>query len=199
MIDDIAVPQERLAKPATRAVARTAALILLLLLGLPVAVWLDLRSLSDHSLRFEADELASAINNIRTYYSRNVVGRVLASPGATRVVHNYQEVRGGIPIPATLSIELGDVVSAQDGSTRYRFFSDYPFANRASHEFDAFEQAALETLRQNPHQIVSDVSGSIFSQRIRLVSPVIMGGECVSCHNTHPESPKRDWKIGDVR
>jgi class 3 adenylate cyclase len=26
-----------------------------------------------------------------------------------------------------------------------------------------------------------------------------MGATCVSCHNTHPESPKRDWKIGDVR
>ena len=26
-----------------------------------------------------------------------------------------------------------------------------------------------------------------------------MGPACVSCHNTHPESPKRDWSVGDVR
>ena len=26
-----------------------------------------------------------------------------------------------------------------------------------------------------------------------------MGQACVACHNTHPESPKRDWKVGDVR
>ena len=26
-----------------------------------------------------------------------------------------------------------------------------------------------------------------------------MGAACVSCHNSHPESPKRDWKVGDVR
>ena len=26
-----------------------------------------------------------------------------------------------------------------------------------------------------------------------------MGAACVNCHNTHPESPKRDWKVGDVR
>ena len=26
-----------------------------------------------------------------------------------------------------------------------------------------------------------------------------MGPACVSCHNSHPESPKRDWKVGDVR
>ena len=22
---------------------------------------------------------------------------------------------------------------------------------------------------------------------------------CVACHNTHPDSPKTDWKVGDVR
>jgi class 3 adenylate cyclase len=26
-----------------------------------------------------------------------------------------------------------------------------------------------------------------------------MGAACVACHNSHPESPKRDWKVGDVR
>ena len=27
----------------------------------------------------------------------------------------------------------------------------------------------------------------------------MMESACVNCHNSHPESPKRDWKIGDVR
>ena len=31
------------------------------------------------------------------------------------------------------------------------------------------------------------------------MAPVIMGAACVACHNSHPESPKRDWKVGDVR
>lgn len=26
-----------------------------------------------------------------------------------------------------------------------------------------------------------------------------MGKSCVECHNSHPDSPKRDWKVGDVR
>ena len=26
-----------------------------------------------------------------------------------------------------------------------------------------------------------------------------MRAECVSCHNTHAESPKTDWKVGDLR
>src|SRR6516164_9383223 len=34
---------------------------------------------------------------------------------------------------------------------------------------------------------------------VRLIAPVIMDQPCVNCHNSHPESPKTDWKVGDVR
>lgn len=188
---------DRKNKPAS--LALMTALILAILAGLPLAVWLDLRSLSEHSLRSQADELGSAINNFRNYYSSNVVGRVLGAAGPTKVVNNYHEIPGAIPIPATLSLELGGVVSAQDGSIRYRFFSDYPFANRAPHVFDRFEREGLARLRENPQQVISEVSGSIFDRSIRVATPIIMAGECVGCHNSHPESPKRDWKTGDVR
>ena len=39
----------------------------------------------------------------------------------------------------------------------------------------------------------------MFSDQVRLIAPVIMGQACVDCHNSHPESPKLDWKVGDVR
>src|SRR5262245_32880303 len=31
------------------------------------------------------------------------------------------------------------------------------------------------------------------------MADVLTGEACVSCHNSHPDSPKKDWKIGDVR
>jgi len=34
---------------------------------------------------------------------------------------------------------------------------------------------------------------------VRFVVPIIMGPACVACHNSHPDSPKTDWKVGDVR
>src|SRR5262249_3669029 len=50
-----------------------------------------------------------------------------------------------------------------------------------------------------PTQHLSQVSSSVSSDRVRLIAPVVMGPACVNCHNAHPESPKRDWKVGDVR
>ena len=176
-------------------------LVLILLLGLPLAVWLDLQNLTNAALRRQASDLNSVITSMRGFYGSNVVGRVLAAPPGTttQVTHNYEAIPGAIPIPATLSLELGRVISEQQHNISYRFMSDYPFKNRAPHVLDGFERNALADLRADPHQLVTDVSNSLFNDRIRLIAPVVMGAACVECHNSHPESPKRDWKVGDVR
>ncbi|EFI50601.1 adenylate/guanylate cyclase domain-containing protein [Afipia sp. 1NLS2] len=170
-----------------------------LLAALPLAVWMDLTNLTESSLRRQASDLNSVITGVRGYYARNIVARVLASPGTTQVVHNYEEIPGAIPIPATLSLELGAVISDQQKNIHYRFVSDYPFTNRAPHKLDEFEKASLASLRENPKQALVHSEWSPFHDRVRYIVPVTMGPACVSCHNTHPESPKRDWKVGDVR
>jgi adenylate cyclase len=177
----------------------TGLVIVLLLLGLPLAVWLDLSNLVEANLRRQAADLNSVISSVRAYYGSNVVGLVLATDAKTQAAHNYEAIPGAIPIPATLSLELGKVISEQQQNISYRFVSDYPFANRAPHQLDAFEKKALASLRDNPEQQIVETSQTVFSDTVRLVAPVLMGAACVSCHNAHPESPKRDWKVGDVR
>ena len=174
-------------------------LVLVMLAGLPLAVWLDISNLSKTLLGQQADDLSSLVTSIRAYYAKNVVARVLANPDGTKVIHNYQSIPGAIPIPATLSIELGNVISEQQKNITYRFVSDLPFKGRPAHDLDPFETAALATLRADPKQTVTDVARAGFSNTFRLVTPVVMGAACVQCHNTHPDSPKTDWKVGDVR
>ncbi|KQW20866.1 adenylate cyclase [Afipia sp. Root123D2] len=174
-------------------------MIAALLVLLPVAVWLDLTNLADASLRRQASDLNSVITSVRGYYGANVVKRILDHPGSTQVVHNYEDIPGAIPIPATLSLELGKVISEQQANITYRFVSDFPFKGRAAHNLDDFEKKSLESLRKNPEQKIVDATWSPFRDTVRLVAPIMMGAACVSCHNVHPDSPKRDWKVGDVR
>jgi adenylate cyclase len=91
------------------------------------------------------------------------------------------------------------VISERQHNVKYRFVSDYPFANRAPHALDQFETDSLRSLRRDPNQVLSLESSSLFVDQVRLVAPVIMGAACVNCHNAHPESTKHDWKVGDVR
>ncbi|RWE67575.1 adenylate/guanylate cyclase domain-containing protein [Mesorhizobium sp.] len=169
------------------------------LIGLPVAAWLDLRDLSERMLRTQASEISRIIDEMRGFYGSEVVGRVLKADDAVTATHNYRDVPGAIPIPATLSIELGKRISAHDGSVKYRFVSDLPFKGRDPHQLDAFERNAIFALRANPREPIIEVSGSLFDRHVRAAAPVVMGQVCVTCHNSHPDSPKTDWKVGDVR
>jgi class 3 adenylate cyclase len=175
------------------------AAVVLGLLGLPAAVWLDLRELSEGMLRTQAREISRIVDVMRGFYGTDVVGRVLQANGPVSAIHNYRDVQGAIPIPATLSIELGKRISADDGSVKYRFISELPFHGREPHQLDAFEHKAIKALRADPKDTVVEVSGWFLDRHVRAAAPVIMGQVCVSCHNSHPDSPKTDWKVGDVR
>lgn len=174
------------------------ALVVLLLLGLPFAAWLDMRALSERILSRQATEIGRVIDDMRGFYASDVVGRLAHHPLATPT-DAYKSVEGGIPIPATLSIELGKMISARNAAVKYRFVSDYPFKGREAHPLDDWEKAAIRSLRADAKKPVVDITGSVFNREIRMAGPVLMGAACVACHNTHPESPKTDWKVGDVR
>jgi adenylate cyclase len=107
-------------------------------------------------------------------------------------------VNGGVPIPATFSIELGRLVGSGDASMQYRFVSDHPFPQRPPHDLDAFESQALASFRAGSATSMSQVIGSVFNRTVRMATPLIMTQACVECHNSLPDSPKRDWKLGDV-
>jgi adenylate cyclase len=173
--------------------------VILGVLGLPLVLWLDLTSLSESSLQSRATETGRVIDIMRGFYSSDVVGRIQHAEGKVTTNSNYKNINGAVPIPATLSIELGNRISEGDGAIKYRFVSDLPFKDREAHLLDSFEVEALRTLRADPKAKVAETSGTLFNRELRIASPVIMGQACVDCHNSHPASPKKDWKVGDVR
>ncbi|WP_083099813.1 adenylate/guanylate cyclase domain-containing protein [Pseudophaeobacter leonis] len=175
--------------------------VVVALVGLPTAIWLDLRNLSDETLRRQASSLNGIITSVRSYYAKNVVARVVNSDAETQALHNYLDVVGAIPIPATLSLELGAEIGSREGDVQYRFVSDYAFANRPPHMLNKFERAALSAFRADPQgaQYIVNSTGNVWNREITLATPVIMAGGGVSCHNSHAESPKTDWRVGDIR
>ena len=186
--------------PARNATPLAVFFVMMLLAGLPVAVWMDLKALSEEILAQHAREVGRIINDVRGFYATEVVGRVNNAQGNKVVAaHNYRDLAGAIPIPATMSLELGRLISQHDGDLQYRFISDLPFAGREPHPMDGFERDALARLRADPQANIIAFSGSVFDRTVRIATPVILAAACVNCHNTHPDSPKRDWRAGDVR
>jgi serine/threonine protein kinase len=165
-------------------------------------VW-QLSRLSDYLVRSAAlesaaqhSELLDLVNNL---YSSEVVNRVIDSN--VTATHDWYKRKGAIPLPATLTIELGKMLNEQSElGMQVRLYSDYPFRSRSDGgPKDDFEREALERLRANPDEKVYRFEDFQGRSSLRYATARRMAATCVQCHNNHPDSTKQDWKEGDVR
>jgi len=181
--------------------------ILVLAIGFCIGVGIALSSMArlsetlieSHALQ-NAVLSAEALNEARILYSENAVSRAKIIDGIT-VTHLYHDLKGAIPNPATYTIELGKSISEDNEGTLVRLYSDLPFAHRKATggPRDAFQREAIGYLRKHSKQAFfrqEKVDGRI---SFRYAEAVIMEPSCVACHNIHPDSPRKDWKVGDVR
>ena len=173
--------------------------VFVLLAGLPVVVWLDMRHLSEKDLHRQAEDFSKVVGLVREFYSRDVVSRIVANDGKAVFSHNFRDIPGGVPVPATFSLELANLLQQDTLNLHYRFLSDYPFKNRPERKLSDFDSHALSTFRAGGEQEIMRFSGDLLSRKIEMAIPVTMQQNCVACHNTHPQSRKTDWQVGDVR
>jgi hypothetical protein len=127
-----------------------------------------------------------------------VVNRV--RPHGVEVTHDYETKEGAIPLPVTFAMALGKSIGEKGSGAQPRLYSAYPFPWREDYVVpDSFEAAAWEFLNSNsdkPYYSFTEFEGASV---VRYATADIMQTGCVSCHNSHPDSPKTDWKEGDVR
>jgi predicted Ser/Thr protein kinase len=179
-----------------------ASLLLTVTLGSAAGMWY-LSRLSQRLVRLTALEGAAqqteTFDRLNDYYSACVANP--AKLGGVRVSHAYLGQPGAIPPPATLTIDLGDYISAHsDRGIRVRLYSDLPFRSRADGGVrDDFEQQALDHLRQRPHEPYYQFQEDSGRTVLRYATARRMKEACVACHNSHPDSPRTDWQVGDVR
>ncbi|HEY9880384.1 MAG TPA: adenylate/guanylate cyclase domain-containing protein [Leptolyngbyaceae cyanobacterium] len=176
---------------------------LLLVSGLLGAVW-NMSMLSSNLIRSQAMQsaqlYAQAIKQSRTLYSQNVVSH-LKGVADIKITHDYADQKAAIPLPATFLIELSKAISQQNPGMSVKLYSDYPFPWRKEEggPQDAFERAALKYLRQFPNETFVQVEDFQGRRALRYAEADIMEQSCVACHNSHPDSPKKNWHVGDVR
>jgi serine/threonine protein kinase len=194
-------PAERLGRWC-RANPVAAGLLLAVTLGSAVGLW-QLSRLSDHLVRTSALESAAQqseiLDEVNNLYSADVVERV--ERRGVEASHDYARRKDTIPLPATLTIDLGRHVSARSESgVQVRLYSDYPFRSRRDGGAkDDFEREALAQLRRDPDEPFYRFVEFQGRPALRYATARRMQQACVHCHNTHPDSTKRDWKAGDVR
>jgi PAS domain S-box-containing protein len=147
----------------------------------------------------DASLYAQALAEFRTLYTSEVVETVRAQ--GIEVTHDYLAYSGAIPLPVTLTMLLGQRISAHAAGARVRLYSPYPFPSRQAEGglHDAFSHAAWAFLQHNPAASFHRFEELQGRPTLRYATADLMRPSCVHCHNTHPASPKTDWHTGDVR
>ena len=175
-----------------------AGVLMALAMGL---IWLVYTSAQHTLLTIATDTAqrqASSVMHFRNFYASEILPR--ARQGGVEVTHDYKTTLDGLPLPATLMIDLGHYLSQKQAGNQVSLYSEHPFPWRvAERRLDEFQTAALAHLKQTPqtpYVRVADLNGV---QVLRYAQADIMEASCVSCHNNMAGSPRTDWKVGDVR
>lgn len=165
------------------------------------AVWFIVPGLVSKNV--EETAIANAVQTVehfrtfRGYYARQVVTKAIATGGLKPSV-DHKDKPNGIPVPATLIHDLSALSKKNDVSLT--FVSPFPFKNREGRKMDGFQQEAWATLSGSETSVFArrEMRGGKEVLRIAVADRFRQQG-CVDCHNAHPGSPKKDWKLGDLR
>ncbi|MHA1600535.1 MAG: PAS domain S-box protein, partial [Alphaproteobacteria bacterium] len=179
-----------------------AVLLAMLLTAVVVIVWHTDRQqsiLMEAQAVQSAERLTNALTEFRTIYTSEVVER--ARQQGITVTHDYQQIEGAIPLPATLSMMLGNQIGGHHSKTQTRLYSAFPFPWRSAGGGlkDDFAEDAWAFLTNNPNTPFYRFEELGGVPVLRYATADLMRSACVDCHNSHPDSPKTDWMIGDVR
>lgn len=175
------------------------AAIILAMLG--VTLWhmeTTRQQILENNALTSARSYANTFQSLRTFYTKEVVARVPRD--SVTVSHDYQSIKHGIPLPATLTIQLAKEIGRQSDGFSVRLYSNYPFPWRSeSAHLDGFEKRAIQKLSDTPDEPYYEFEKSQNGGYLRYATADIMQSACVACHNTHPQTPKKGWKVGDLR
>lgn len=143
-----------------------------------------------------ANYLYAMIEADREAYTRHVVERMQAK-GVVVASENWEE-KNTLPLPAQFLMESGRVVARKGLGVQYRLISLWPINKRngASSEFEKIGLGTILTHPTKPYTAFVKEGGARYFQAV--YPDLAVAQACIGCHNSHPDSPKRDFKINDV-
>jgi hypothetical protein len=160
-----------------------------------VYLWQLSEALVEQTALDSASMQSQMLEEINSLYSEVVERLDPQDIGAPDEGKHYK-----VPYPASFSIEAGRRISSSQSGMQVRLYSHAPFPWRKDGlPPDEFAERALRELERDPTKPVYEFTHLGSQPVVRYVVARVMTKSCVDCHNTHPQSPRRNWKEGDVR
>lgn len=143
-----------------------------------------------------ADYVHSVLESDRTVYARHVVNRLEEG----NILHSKEKWKNekALMLPAQFLLNSAKAIKSKRLGLDFRLISLYPInpQNRPANEFEQNGLESVEVHPIRPYIKHSKVGRKTYFQAVYPDIAVTRG--CVNCHNGHPDSPKKDFKLDDV-
>jgi len=143
-----------------------------------------------------ADYVHAVIQADREVYTKHVVER-MQTKGIVVASENWEQ-KNTLPLPAQFLMESSRIMAKKNLGIQYRLISLWPInkRNAAASEFEKTGLGTVLTHPTKPHTGFVKEGGVRYFQAV--YPDLAITQACIGCHNAHPDSPKRDFKINDV-
>lgn len=147
--------------------------------------------------RVMADALFALMSADRNVYSNQVVYRLQDVEEVIKSSEDWHD-RKSLPLPAQMFRMGAQLVARQTDTFSYSLLSKWPI-NKDNVPRTEVERTGLDSVAENsskPAYGQETIRG--VKHFTAVYADVAVSPACVTCHNAHPNSPRTDFKTGDV-
>ncbi len=154
------------------------------------------------SVKAMADALHLVMDSDRSVYTKTIVNRLVKKDKVIKASEHFEDDKA-LALPAQMfrfgsELAMKRAEKLDDVNFSYTLQSLWPINKQNAPKTDA-EKAGLKYVAENKgknYYTTEKLGDKTYFTAIYAdtgVAPV-----CVSCHNKHPDTPKKDFKLGDV-
>ncbi|MGH1440381.1 MAG: Tll0287-like domain-containing protein [Cellvibrionaceae bacterium] len=149
--------------------------------------------------KVHADALFTVMNASRANYTKLIIGRLGPSgAGVITPKEEWKDLDDGAPLPAQMFRTNAESVREKTDDFTYSLQSLWPI-NKQNAPKSPMEKEGLKYVSDNPGENFygTEELGGV-SYYTAVYADVAVAAPCVDCHNDHKDTPRSDFKLGDV-
>ncbi|WP_425404261.1 Tll0287-like domain-containing protein [Hwanghaeella sp.] len=144
-----------------------------------------------------SDLLHLVMKSDRTVYTKQVVNRLAVKEKVIKASEHFDDDKA-LPLPAQMFRFGAELVAEETDEFTYSLLSLWPI-NKQNAPATDLEKEGLQFIADNPGENFygeEELGGVTYFTAV--YADVGVAEACVSCHNGHKDSPRTDFKLGEV-
>ena len=144
-----------------------------------------------------ADALHAVMSADRTVYTKTVVNRLQNEEKVIKATEHWKDDKT-LPLPAQMFRMGSELVSEKKAGFTYALLSSWP-VNKQNAPKTEVEKKGLKFVADNPGKNYYEEE-TLGDKRYytAVYADTAVAQACITCHNEHKDSPRKDFKMGEV-